>query len=104
MSEQQHSTLVIGDRAYETIFTRKFRQRKQYVPPDPKKVVCVIPGVIQKMYVREGQMVHRGDPLFILEAMKMQNDVLSPRDGVAKSIEVRVGQMATKGQVLLEFA
>lgn len=103
MSDQQHTTLVIGDRAYETSLTKKFKQRKPYVPPDPKKVLCLIPGVVQKVYVKDGQHVHQNDPLLILEAMKMQNDVLSHLDGVVKSIQVQVGQMTAKGQVLLEF-
>jgi biotin carboxyl carrier protein len=103
MSDQQHTTLVIGDRAYETSLTKKFKQRKPYAPLDPKKVLCVIPGVIQKVYVKEGQRVQCDDPLFLLEAMKMQNDVLSHLDGVVMSIQVQVGQMPAKGQVLLEF-
>jgi biotin carboxyl carrier protein len=103
MSDQEQTTLVIGDRAYETHLTKKFKQRKTFTPADPKKVLCVIPGVIQKMYVKEGQTVHRGEPLLVLEAMKMQNDMLSHLDGVVKSIHVQIGQMATKGQVLLEF-
>jgi biotin carboxyl carrier protein len=103
MNDQERTTLVIGDRAYETHLTKKFKQRKPYIPPDPKKVLCVIPGVIQKVYVKEGQRVQRQDALFLLEAMKMQNDVLSHLDGVVKSIQVQIGQMATKGQVLLEF-
>jgi biotin carboxyl carrier protein len=104
MAEQQeNTTLVIGDRAYETLLTKKFRGRKPYVPADPKKVLCVIPGVIQKIYVKEGQHVRQNDPLLILEAMKMQNDVLACLDGVVKSVHVQVGQLAPKGQILLEF-
>lgn len=94
---------MIGDRAYETTLTKKFRGRKPYVPADPKKVLCVIPGVIQKIYVKVGQHVHCNDPLLILEAMKMQNDVISGFDGIVKSIHVQIGQLAPKGQVLLEF-
>jgi biotin carboxyl carrier protein len=101
--QQQYTKLVIGDRAYETLLTKKFRGRKPYVPSDPKRVLCVIPGVIQKIYVKEGQQVHCNDPLLILEAMKMQNDVLSGLDGIVKSVPVQVGQLAPKGQVLLEF-
>ena len=101
--QQEHTTLLIEDRAYETTLTKKFRRRKPYVPSDPKKILCVIPGVIQKIYVKEGQHVRSNDPLLILEAMKMQNDVTSGFEGMVKSIHVQVGQLAPRGQVLVEF-
>ena len=41
--------------------------------------------------------------MLVLEAMKMKNDLLSPLEGKVKAIYVNVGQMVTKGQLLLEF-
>ncbi len=97
------AALEIDDTVYETLPTRKFLQRRPYTPPDPKKVLCFIPGVVRKVYVRPGQSVVRGEHLFILEAMKMQNDIASPIDGVVKSVFVEIGRMVTKGQALAEF-
>jgi 3-methylcrotonyl-CoA carboxylase alpha subunit len=97
------AALTIDDTAYETLPTRKFLARKPYAAPDPKKVLCFIPGIIRKIYVRPGQHVTRGEHLFILEAMKMQNDISAPADGVVKSVLVEIGLMVTKGQALLEL-
>jgi biotin carboxyl carrier protein len=97
------SALEIDDTLYETLPTRKFLQRKPYVAPDPKKVLCFIPGIVRKIYVKPGQRVAWGEHLFILEAMKMQNDIAAPADGVVKSVFVEIGQMVTKGQALVEF-
>ena len=106
MSEVQTpfpSVLEIDDTIYETLPTRKFLQRKPYAAPDPKKMPCVIPGVIREIAVKPGQGVSRGETLFILEAMKMQNDIAAPADGLVKNVFVEIGQMVTKGQALLEF-
>jgi biotin carboxyl carrier protein len=95
--------LVIDEISYETRFTKKFQDRKKYVAPDPNSVRCVIPGIIQKINVRQGQKVRKGDSLCILEAMKMQNDILCPFDAKIKTISVEPGQMVTKGELLMEL-
>jgi biotin carboxyl carrier protein len=95
--------LVIGETTYETKYTKKFLNRKQYVAPDPNNVRCVIPGVIQKVHVRPGQKVRKGESLCILEAMKMQNDIVCPFDAKVKTINAEPGQMVTKGELLVEL-
>jgi len=95
--------LEIDGTVYETLPTRKHLQRMPYIPPNPKKVLCIIPGVVRKIYIKPGQRVAWGEHLFILEAMKMQNDITSPVEGVVKSVFVEIGRMVTKGQALLEF-
>ncbi len=96
-------TLTIGDFAYQTRFTRKFENRRRYVAADPRKVICIIPGVILKIHVQEGDTVRPGDRLLVLEAMKMQNDILCPADGKVKTIHVQESQMVSKGALLLEL-
>jgi pyruvate carboxylase len=95
--------LQIDDREYETRLTKKFSGRKAYEPPDPKKLLAHIPGVIRKIYVEAGQSVARGQSLLILEAMKMQNDVVARDSGTVKAIAVVSGQMVPKGQLMIEF-
>ena len=95
--------LFIGGSLYRTRFTKKFDQRKKYVPRDPKKILCVIPGVIQDVRVRPGDTVAGGAPLCVLEAMKMQNDVLAPFDGKIKHVAVRQGDQVGKSDLLFEF-
>jgi biotin carboxyl carrier protein len=95
--------LVIGEVSYETRYTKKFETRSSYVSPDPRLIRCVIPGVILTVSVRKGMRVKGGDPLLVLEAMKMQNQVVSPHEGTINALRVSAGDAVTKGQVLLEF-
>jgi biotin carboxyl carrier protein len=62
-----------------------------------------MPGVIVEILVRSGDWVKYGQPLGLLEAMKMRNILRSPRDGVIATVEVSPGQTAAHGQVLLTF-
>lgn len=62
-----------------------------------------MPGLILEINVEVGQEVVENDPLLILEAMKMENSFVSPRDGKIKSIAVVKGQAVDKGQLLIEF-
>lgn len=95
--------LVVDDTAYETRATRAFAARRRWSPPDPSQVAAHIPGVIRAVYVRPGQAVRRGERLLVLEAMKMQNDVLAPSAGVVKAVHAEAGEMVSKGRVLVEF-
>jgi biotin carboxyl carrier protein len=62
-----------------------------------------MPGLVLKLFIEEGAAVQKGDSLFILEAMKMENIIKSPVDGVVKTIKVKPGNKLEKGQVLLQF-
>ena len=95
--------LMIGDTVYETAYTEKFERRRPYAPVDPKRVVCVIPGIIQSILVHTSRRVTKGESLMVLEAMKMQNDIVCPVDGRVKSVHVKVGQLVTKGELLAEL-
>jgi biotin carboxyl carrier protein len=93
-----------GDRVYETRMTTKFDRRVPYIPPRRTHLLCVIPGIIHSILVREGQKVIEGQPLLILEAMKMQNEIRSPFSGTIRTIHAAVGKRTAKGDLLLEFA
>jgi biotin carboxyl carrier protein len=62
-----------------------------------------MPGLIHSLKVVEGQSVAKGDPLLILEAMKMENVIKSPTDGTVARIHVVQGQNVEKGTVMLSF-
>jgi biotin carboxyl carrier protein len=62
-----------------------------------------MPGLILEINVSIGQTVKEDDALLILEAMKMENILTSPRDGVIKSISVKKGNTVDKGTLLIEF-
>jgi biotin carboxyl carrier protein len=95
--------MVVDDTAYETTLTRKFRERVMYRQADPRLVPAHIPGVIREVKVSPGDAVRWGQGMVVLEAMKMQNDITAPRDGVVRTVHARPGQMVPKGFVLLEF-
>ena len=62
-----------------------------------------MPGLILEINVKVGQEVKEDDALLILEAMKMENVLTSPRDGTIKSISVEKGNAVEKNQLLIEF-
>jgi len=95
--------LIIGGAVYTTRLTSKFRNRRSWVRPDIRRVEAVIPGAILNIMVGEGDEVKHGTPLLILVAMKMENQVLSPMDGIIKKIHVSTGDQVAKSQLLLEF-
>ena len=68
-----------------------------------KQLKAPMPGLILEINVQEGQTVNENDNLLILTAMKMENSLLSPRDGVIKSIAINVGDSVIKGDLLIEF-
>ena len=63
-----------------------------------------MPGQVLRVLVQEGQRVHTGDPLVILEAMKMEQTIRTSMDGVVKSILVVTGQVVTPGQMLVQIS
>jgi len=62
-----------------------------------------MPGLVLKLLVSEGTEVKKGDNLFVLEAMKMENIIKSPADVTVKSVKIKPGDKVEKGQVLLLF-
>lgn len=95
--------IVIDDTIYETNLTKKFNLRKKYVPKNPNQITAFIPGVITDILVGNGQTVRKGEPLLILEAMKMKNELKSNINGKIKNIYIKTNQSVTKGELLLEF-
>ena len=63
-----------------------------------------MPGLIVDIRVTPGQTVQKGDPLLVLEAMKMENILKAPGDGTVAAIKVALRDNVTKGQVLVQFS
>ncbi|GAA4348218.1 acetyl-CoA carboxylase biotin carboxyl carrier protein subunit [Hymenobacter saemangeumensis] len=63
-----------------------------------------MPGLIVDVRVQPGQAVQKGDPLLVLEAMKMENILKAPADGTVASIKVNLRDNVQKGQVLVQFS
>jgi biotin carboxyl carrier protein len=62
-----------------------------------------MPGLIIDLKIKTGDTVKQGEPLLILEAMKMENILKSPGEGVIKNVKVKKGDNVEKGQILIEF-
>jgi 3-methylcrotonyl-CoA carboxylase alpha subunit len=62
-----------------------------------------MPGRVIAVRVEPGQAVVRGQEVLVVEAMKMENAVRAPRDGVVKSVAAAVGDMVSPGTVLVEL-
>lgn len=93
---------VHGDK-YKTYLTEKYKNRKKWEEPNPKKFFSEIPGTIIKVYVEEGQKVKEGDLMMILEAMKMKNKIYFPEDGTVKKIYVEEEQRIPKDFLMMEM-
>ncbi len=63
-----------------------------------------MPGLILSINVNEGQEVAEGDTLMILEAMKMENSILAPKDGTIKSVQVKSVGAVEKNELMIEMA
>jgi biotin carboxyl carrier protein len=62
-----------------------------------------MPGLIIDLRIKAGDAVKAGDPLLVLEAMKMENIIKSPGDGSVKRVNIKKGDSVEKNQVLIEF-
>jgi biotin carboxyl carrier protein len=85
---------------------------KQLIRPSSKKsgsttaqgeteINAPIPGVVSKIFISPGDTVEEGDPLLVLEAMKMQNRILATHAGIVSSVKVQNQQEVSDGQLLL---
>ena len=64
-------------------------------------VKAPMPGTLIKVNVKVGDAVKKGDVLCVLEAMKMENDIMAPADGVVASIEAAQGASVATDAVLV---
>ncbi len=70
------------------------------VVADGTKVLAPMPGMVIRYFVNVGDSIKAGDPLLILEAMKMQNSVPAPVDGLVKAVNFRPGDTVNKDDIL----
>lgn len=67
------------------------------------EIKAPMPGLVLDIRIAEGDAVKKGDPILVLEAMKMENIIKSPADGMVKKINVKKGQAVEKNQVMINF-
>ena len=60
-----------------------------------------MPGLVKKLSANAGAEVSEGDPLIVLEAMKMEHTLTSPRDGIIAEVNVAEGEQVEDGDLLI---
>lgn len=63
-----------------------------------------MPGLVLKILVRQGDVVAKGAPLLILEAMKMEHQIVAPRDGTVSALHCTEGELVQPGVELVELS
>jgi len=76
------------------------RKRAKAGTEGPQKLTASMPGKIVRVLASEGEKIQAGQGIAVVEAMKMQNEVKSPKEGVLKKLLVRPGTNVTAGDVL----
>jgi propionyl-CoA carboxylase alpha chain len=91
------------------VFTR--REAELFALMPEKKIadtsrflLCPMPGLVKNIYVKEGQEVKVGDPLAMVEAMKMENVLRAERDVTVKALKAKEGDSLAVDAVIIEFA
>jgi acetyl/propionyl-CoA carboxylase alpha subunit len=72
--------------------------------PGAPEAAAPMPGTVRKILVAEGQKVKAGDPVVVIEAMKMEHTIESPRDGEIKKINYNAGDKVGMGDKLVELS
>lgn len=67
------------------------------------EIKAPMPGMVLKVFVKEGMEIKKGDNLFILEAMKMENIIKAQADVFVKTVKIKPGDKVEKGQILMLF-
>ncbi|HEV2405713.1 MAG TPA: biotin/lipoyl-containing protein [Ktedonobacterales bacterium] len=115
----EHYSMLVGDRSYEafarlapdadaegtTVEDERSRALASlaggaHVSGDAP-IRAPMPGLVVKVVAEQGSSVERGQTVVVLEAMKMENDLTTPRAGVIKAVRVERGQTVNQGDVLV---
>lgn len=102
-------TLKVNNAKYELAVKDKFDVLLHNLGMDDllsAKVSAIeapMPGLVLETKVKPGDEVKEGDVLVVLEAMKMENNIKSPCDGVIKSVPIAHGTAVEKKEILIEF-
>lgn len=97
---QQKFTVAITNPLASLIAQMGYQKSTQNII---NQVKAPMPGLLLEIYVTKGQKVSKGDNLMVLEAMKMENLITAPRDGIIAEVPVALKETVEKEAVLLTF-
>ncbi len=103
----RESFVLFNGREYPvTVTTERDRLIKQFESTGGSRhhhaeIRASMPGLVVRIETEIGGTVAKGQPVLILEAMKMENEVRAPADGIVKEIRVQQGRPVEKGDVLI---
>lgn len=106
---QQHGewiVLIDGDRHEVRVEDERAQRLREFGagpvgPAGDVSISAPMPGLVVQIAVEEGTEVKEHQPVVILEAMKMENELRAPTDGVVKSVRVEAGDAVDQNQVLV---
>ena len=99
LGDKVTDVIVREDRV--TVVKPKVEEKKKEVEiAEGEAIKAMLPGVVTKILVKEGDEVKAGETIMIIEAMKMENEVKSPKAGTIKQIVVKEGDRVETGDVL----
>ncbi len=96
--------LEVEDAARAALRERATRARVHGSANGPLEVHAMIPGRVAGVAVAAGDTVTAGQTLIVVEAMKMQNELRAPRDGIVERVAVGVGETIDLGDLLVVLA
>jgi len=101
---REGSRILVGHHAYEVSVTdpRSWRGRKAASEAEsgPRKLTASMPGKVVRLLAREGDSIEQDQGVVVIEAMKMQNEIRSPKPGRLQKLLVREGMNVSAGETL----
>ena len=94
-------SLNVDNTIYETHNFRRESPGVKYDVNLPDKIIAPIPGTIQKIEIQVGSEIKKGNILYILDAMKTYNQMISDYSGIITDILVKKGDKVKKGQTIM---
>ena len=110
IKEEKTATVKVNGNIYTINIEDQYDQLLKQLGMDNLAVSKILqikapmPGLVLSVLVADGDEVKKGDNLLVLEAMKMENMIKSPTDGVIKKIEIKQGNKVEKNQLLISFS
>ncbi|XP_076960015.1 methylcrotonoyl-CoA carboxylase subunit alpha, mitochondrial-like [Bidens hawaiensis] len=98
-SNHHHFKQKVGPDLLDNLETHDHRTRESASHP-PGTVAAPMSGLVVKILVKDGTKVEEGQPLLVMEAMKMEHVIKAPTSGIVRGLQVAIGQQVSDNSVL----